>query len=183
LYFAFAIIKDTKDTKDTMDDWNIWYMVALFSFICFAVVVWTLKKIISNPKLFVIRHIQYPLVLPKGWFSITRAQALIVILFLVSNCAIIIAPTFFADWRTLQQRTALAATVNLAPLCLGGRAPVIDALNIPRRWYTLVHFTLGIIAALQGISHAGIALAHRPKPGQLVNFGWAVSSYIYKANW
>ena len=157
-----------------MDDWNLWYMVALFSFIGLAVILWILKKSVANPKLFITRQIRYPLVLPRGWFNITRFQACIVILFVASNCTIVLAPSLFADWRKLQQRAALAATVNLAPLCLGGRAPVIDALNVPRRWYTLMHLTLGFIATSEGICHTVIALVHSPKPGQITNFGWAV---------
>lgn len=166
-----------------MDDWNIWYMVALFSFICLAVLVWTFKKTVTNPKLFLIRHFRYPLVFPKGWFSITRVQALTVVLFMLSNCAIVLAPSFFEDWRKLQQRAALAAAVNLAPLCVGGRAPVVDALNVPRRWYSLIHFTLGVIATLEGICHAAIALAHHPKAGQMTKFGWAVGDRKMRAKW
>ena len=156
-----------------MSDWNIWYIVALFGLILFSIATWTVKTTVKNPKIFFLRHIRYHSAFPRGWLNITRLQLLVVILVFAANCMVSFLPSFFPGWEELQRRLALAATVNMAPLCLGGRAPVVDSLNVPRSWYQLMHFTLGFVATIEFTAHAVIAIALRPRPGLIVTYGWA----------
>jgi hypothetical protein len=158
-----------------MSDWSIWYLIGLFGFICLALAIWTAKETVANPTVFYSRHVRYPLICPS-WMTITRLQGLVLSMLFASNIIVILAPSFFPGWRELQRRAALAAIVNLAPLCLGGRAPIIDALNLPRHWYRLIHYTLGLIMALECIVHVVTALALHPRSGTITTFGWAVST-------
>ncbi|KJZ69635.1 hypothetical protein HIM_10974 [Hirsutella minnesotensis 3608] len=95
------------------------------------------------------------------------------IAFLAINLSVIFVPSFFPGWVQVQRRAALMAVVNVSPLCMGGRAPVIDALNFPRQWYYMIHSWVGVIAVAEAISHSIIALSLHPRPGLLTQTGWS----------
>ena len=72
----------------------------------------------------------------------------------------------------------MAALVNIVPLFMGSRAPIIDALHIPQSWHRRLHAFLGILVALEAISHTIIAVSLRPKRGELTLSGWVVRNRI-----
>lgn len=155
-------------------DASMLYLIAFFGFVGVSLILWAIKLFFPNPAIYFARYIRYPLLISSRWLSATRLHAAIFVAFLFINVGVILIPSFFPGWRQVQRRAALMAVVNIAPLCMGGRAPIIDALNIPREWYHLVHSWVGVVAVTEAVSHSIIALSLNPRPGPLTQTGWAV---------
>lgn len=160
-------------------DSSMLYLIAFFGFFGAALSLWTVKFFVPHPAISFARYIQYPLFISSRWLRATRLHAAICIIFFVINIGVILMPSFFSSWRQIQKRAALMAIVNIAPLCIGGRAPIIETLNIPREWYLIGHSWVGIIAVVEAVSHSVIALCLVPKPGPLIRTGWIVGSLAY----
>lgn len=155
-------------------DSNILYLIALLGTIVLISIIWALKLVFRNPILSFSWHIYYPLLFSNTLFALTRLTLAIFIGFSAVNASVLLVPQFFPGWKELQSRAALAAVVNLISLCIGGRAPIIDILNFPRSWYYHLHSLLGIMVAIEALSHTIIALYLKPRPGSLVTSGWIV---------
>lgn len=166
-------------------DQNIWYFIAFFGFIVASLIIWAVKNFIPNPKNFFLKHVVYPRFLP--WLfrpghgmSITRSQALILLCFLTCNVLLILIPLYpLPEWSLIQKRVALASIVNLAPLCMGGRAPIIDALNISRQSYYFAHASIGVVVAVEAVMHSAISLIQKQGSNQhiLLTSGWIVGCF------
>ena len=155
----------------------ILYLISLFGLITTLLVFWLVKLHVANPRAAFARHLEYPLLFRTGRFGLTRLHALIFVLFLSANVVLILFPSFFPGWREVQRRAALAAIVNFVPLSMGGRGVVIDALNMPVSWKKYFHLFVGVITVMEGTAHSVIAIALKPKPGQLTTSGLAVSLF------
>jgi hypothetical protein len=158
-------------------DSTLWYLVALCGVFILSFALWAMKFLLPNFRNCFVRHLKYPLLLHRGrhWDSITRLQGAFILLFLSLNLVIIFSPFAPLDWRQVQQRAAFASGINLIPLCLGGRmGPVVEAFNVHRSTYQLLHHWLGRTAIIDGLIHASIVLTLRPRPGMLVTSGWVV---------
>ncbi|KAL7786274.1 hypothetical protein V8C37DRAFT_392444 [Trichoderma ceciliae] len=172
-------------------DQNIWYFIAFFGFIAVSFVVWTVKNFIPNPRIFFSKYILYPwflpwLLRPRRGMGITRLQALILLCFLSCNILLILLPIYpLPAWSLIQKRMALASIVNLAPLCMGGRAPIVDALNISRQSYYFAHACIGAIAAIEAVVHSGISLLQKQDQSAtqriLLTSGWIAFGLILGA--
>lgn len=155
-------------------DASLLYLITFFGVFGAALILWTAKLIIPSPAVYFARYVQYPLFVRWRWLRATRLHAMICLAFLFVNIGVILMPSFFPGWRQVQKRAALMAVVNIAPLCMGGRAPVIEALNIPREWYHIVHSWIGLVAAAEAVSHSIVALSLNPRPSPLIQTGWIV---------
>ncbi|PHH84279.1 hypothetical protein CDD83_2208 [Cordyceps sp. RAO-2017] len=154
-------------------DVSLLYLITFFGIACLALILWTLKLLIRNPAIYYARYVRYPLLVNFRWLRATRLESAMFIVFLLINFGAILIPSFFPGWRQVQTRAALMAIVNTAPLCMGGRAPIVDALNIPRNWYLMLHSWIGVVAITEAATHSIIALSLRPRPGSLTQTGWA----------
>ncbi|PHH68781.1 hypothetical protein CDD83_5985 [Cordyceps sp. RAO-2017] len=154
-------------------DVSLLYLITFFGIACLALILWTLKLLIRNPAIYYARYVRYPLLVNFRWLRATRLQSVMFIVFLLINFGAILIPSFFPGWRQVQTRAASMAIVNTAPLCMGGRAPVVDALNIPRNWYLMLHSWIGVVAITEAATHSIIALSLRPRSGSLTQTGWA----------
>lgn len=159
-------------------DGNLLYLIALFGVLGVALVLWAIKLITKNPATIFTRYIRYPLLLPTRWLRVTRLHAIILLSFILANTAVILVPAFFPGWREIQKRAGLAAVVNIVPLCMGGRAPIVDVLNISRHWYRLIHIFLGIVVFITAVAHCIIVISLQPKESSLTTSGWAVCPNI-----
>lgn len=165
-------------------DQNVWYFIAFFGFIAASLIIWAVKNFIPSPKNFFLKHVVYPRFLPwlfRPGHGITTSQALILLCFSTCNVLLILIPIYpLPEWSLIQKRVALASIVNLAPLCMGGRAPIIDALNISRQSYYFAHASIGVIAAIEAVTHSVISLIYKQSSDQhaLLTSGWIVSCLI-----
>lgn len=162
-------------------DENLWYLIAFFGFIGILLTAWAMKHIVRKPRLFFTKHIQYATLLPR--VSITRLQALVMLIFLLSNILISIIPILpFPDWLIIQKRAALASVANVTLMCVGGRGLFFNALNISRKWLVLIHVWVGIVATLEAILHSTIAVSLKIKPDNyhMMRSGWIVSLFCHQ---
>ena len=96
-------------------------------------------------------------------------------IFIAANAIVIVSPGTNSSYRDIQNRLAQVSIVNLAPLCLGGRAPIIDALNLSWHHYMFFHQWCGFVAVVEALIHVIMAVkAH----GSLKLSGWIVSLTI-----
>ena len=168
-------------TTTIMDfDVSFLYLISFFGITGLALICWTAKLLIRNPAIYYAKYIRYPLLVDLTCLQATRLHAALFAAFFTINMGAIFIPSFFPGWRQIQKRAALMAVVNMAPLCMGGRAPIIDALNIPRNWYHMLHTWIGAVAVLEAVSHSIIALSLHPKPGILLQSGWIVGSLFQR---
>ena len=156
-------------------DGYLLYLIAFFGALTVAATLWALKLSMNNPKIAFLRHAYYPTALRLGSANITRLQLVSFVVFVAVNLVAILMPSFFPGWKQVQKRAALVAVVNLAPLCMGGRAPVIDSLNLSRNQYLVLHFGLAVTATMEALAHSIIAVSLRPKSGALTLSGFLVS--------
>ncbi|KAL7917356.1 hypothetical protein ACQKWADRAFT_307016 [Trichoderma austrokoningii] len=169
-------------------DQNIWYFFAFFGFVATSLVIWAVKHFLPNPKNFFLKHVVYPRFLPwlfRTGRGITTSQALIFLCFLTCNVLLILIPIYpLPEWNLIQKRVALASIVNLAPLCMGGRAPIVDALNISRQSYYFAHASIGAIAAIEAVIHSIISLFYKQGSNQhtLLTSGWISFGLILGAS-
>lgn len=128
------------------------------------------------------RFLQYPLLIQRRyWTVITRFNALFIFLYLASNC--IALGISIKDAREFEQRAALVAVINLTVLFLGGRTnPCADLLGISLQSYYLVHHWIGRIALAEGLLHAIVVIALRPRPGGVYASGFIVSGPCYNCH-
>ncbi|KAL7946797.1 hypothetical protein V8C42DRAFT_352309 [Trichoderma barbatum] len=109
---------------------------------------------------------------------IITSLALVLLCFFLCNILLILMPIYpLPEWNLIQTRVALASVVNLAPLCMGGRAPIVDALNISRQSYYLAHAWIGAIATIEALMHSGISLLQKqdkqkPPKHNVLTSGW-----------
>ncbi|KGQ02889.1 hypothetical protein BBAD15_g11886 [Beauveria bassiana D1-5] len=157
-------------------DANLLYIISFLGFIVSFILLWAVKLYVANPQASFVKHILYPLAIPR--LGTTRMDVLVFVIVLSSNVIVVLLPTFFPGWREIQKRSALSALVNIVPLSFGGRDVLIDALNMPRRWHRSLHIIVGIIVALEAASHATIAIVLRPRPGQLAKSGYIASGLL-----
>lgn len=159
-------------------DRTLWYLIAFFGFITLSFIFWVVKNFIPNPKIFFSKHILYP---PLFYHrcQTTRLQALIIFIFLSLNILLILVPIYpFPGWILIQKRAALASIINIVPLCMGGRAPIIDALNISRQFYFMAHAWLGAIATVEAVLHSIIPLLHDRNHYSLAQNNLLLSGWI-----
>ncbi|KAK8144155.1 hypothetical protein G3M48_006241 [Beauveria asiatica] len=157
-------------------DANLLYIISFLGFIVSFILLWAVKLYIANPRASFVKHILYPLAVPR--LGTTRMDVLVFVIILSSNLIVVLLPAFFPGWREIQKRAALSALVNIVPLSFGGRDVLIDALNMPRRWHRSLHIIVGIIVAFEAASHGTIAIVLRPRSGQLAKSGYIASGLL-----
>lgn len=156
-------------------DQNLWYIIAFFGFFGICFITWAVKALLPNPTIFLSKHLVHPHL--HHYLPWTAIQVAFALSFTLLNVAVVILPTFHPEWKDLQSKIALTSVVNLAPLCVGGRAPIIDSLNISRNWYRMFHNWTGLVMYLEAILHSMIALSLRPKSEHIRISGWIVGSH------
>lgn len=161
---------------------TLWYPISFCIIFAICFILWILKHFLPDLQTRYLRHLKYPILIQRRryWDSVTRFEALLLLLFLATNLVIILVPfnshTKSITWKQVERRCAFAACVNMVPLCLGGRmGPIVQALNIHRSSYLFFHHWIGRVAILEAVSHATIMLSLQPRPGALLTSGWAVS--------
>ncbi|KAK0755581.1 hypothetical protein N5P37_011823 [Trichoderma harzianum] len=168
-------------------DRNLWYLIVFFGFIIVSLIVWTVKNLIPNPRIFFLKYILYPRLFRLQWgLLITRFQTILLFSFLLCNALLVLMPIYpLPEWNLIQTRVALASIVNLAPLCMGGRAPIIDALNISRQSYYLAHAWIGAIATIEAVMHSSISIiqkqAEQKPSNHILLSGWIGFSLLLGA--
>ncbi|EXU95394.1 NADPH oxidase [Metarhizium robertsii] len=149
---------------------NLWYLIAFFGLFGLCLITWGVKTFLPNPMVYFYKHFLYPLL--HEYLPFTSVHAFISLAFLFANIVIVLSPTFSPGWEALQSKIALTAVVNIAPLCIGGRAPIIDTLNVSRNWYNKFHSWLGVVVSIEAVSHSLIAISLRPKSQEMRLSGW-----------
>lgn len=160
-------------------DSTLWYLCAFAGIFVLSFLIWALKFLAPNLRNRFVRHVKYPLCIKRAryWDSLTRLETGCVVLFVSINMIIVWSPFTTLDLRQVERRAAFAAAINMVPLCLGGRmGPVVEAFNVHRSTYRLLHHWIGRMAILDGLIHAAVVISLRPRPGLLVTSGWAVCS-------
>ncbi|KAI9886475.1 MAG: hypothetical protein M1823_001725 [Watsoniomyces obsoletus] len=109
---------------------------------------------------YLLKHVFYPVLFKRrnGCDSITRLQALIILIYVAANG--VAMGVGIRSASQLQSRASTLAIVNLVPLFFGGRMNIwIDHLGMSLQSYYLVHHWMGRAVVVQGLVHAGLAIS------------------------
>jgi len=114
-----------------------------------------IKFVRTRTTVFFLKHIFYPRVHPLLG-EMTRFNLILVVIFILGN--ILCVTIGIHNFSDLSNRTALASTINLIPLFLGGHMNwVVSRCGISFESYSCVHRWLGRVSIAEGILHAIIA--------------------------
>lgn len=114
-----------------------------------------------------LKHLCYPLLFRrKYWFSVTRAEGVLLIVYVIINSlGLGLGIHSVLDLADLAHRAGLLAVVNLIPLFLGGRTNSLgDSLNISLHAYYFAHHWAGRMAIIQGVLHVALVVSLKGIP-------------------
>ncbi len=137
-----------------------------------------IKFVRTHMTVYFLKHVFYPRVHPL-LSEMTRFDLILVVIFILGN--ILCVTIGIHNSSDLADRTALASTINLIPLFLGGHMNwIISRCGVRFESYSRIHRWLGRVSIAEGILHAIIASvgdktdfrSQSQKAGLIVSLRW-----------